>query len=75
VSADLIALIASALKIDLPLDADTPLISSGIIDSFRVATLVAALEAHYGVHIDRWQIGSDNFDTVSQMQRFIDARR
>ena len=72
---ELIALIGVALKIDLPLDADTPLISSGIIDSFRVAALVTALESHYGVQIDLTQIGADNFDTARQMHRFIQAKR
>jgi acyl carrier protein len=72
---ELISLISVALKIDLPLDADTPLISSGIIDSFRVAALVTALESHYGVQIDLRHIGADNFDTARQMYRFIDANR
>ena len=70
---ELISLIREALNIDLPLEADTPLISSGVIDSFRMAALLTALESHYGIHIDLIQIGTDNFDTVRQMYRFIGA--
>jgi acyl carrier protein len=71
---DLIVLITEALRIDVPFGVDTPLISSGIIDSFRVAALVTALEARYRVRIDLRQIGADNFDTARQMRRFIDTR-
>jgi acyl carrier protein len=68
---ELIPLIREALDIDLPFEADTPLISSGVIDSFRMAALVTALESHYGIHIELTQIGADNFDTVRQMDLFI----
>jgi acyl carrier protein len=68
---ELIPLIREALDIDLPFEADTPLISSGVIDSFRMAALVTTLESHYGIHIELTQIGADNFDTVRQMDLFI----
>jgi len=71
---ELVSLIRDALHIDVPFGADTPLISSGIIDSFRVAALVTALESRYGVRIDLRQIGADNFDTARQMHRFLDTR-
>ncbi|HSF31107.1 MAG TPA: acyl carrier protein [Candidatus Tectomicrobia bacterium] len=68
---ELIPLIREAVDIDLPFEPDTPLISSGMIDSFRMAALVTALESHYGIHIDLTQIGVDNFDTAQQMYLFI----
>jgi acyl carrier protein len=71
---EMIALIRDALHITLPFGADTPLISSGIVDSFRVAALVTVLESHYRVHIDLRQIGADNFDTARQMYCLICTR-
>jgi acyl carrier protein len=68
---ELIHLIKEALEIDFPFDVDTPLISSGVIDSFRMAALMTALESRYGTHIDLAQIGADNFDTVRQMTLFL----
>jgi acyl carrier protein len=55
-------------------DGDTPLISSGVIDSFHVAALLAALEAHYKVRIEPAEIGVDNFDTAGQMHAYIQQR-
>ena len=72
---EIITIIVDTFNIDSPLDADTPLISSGIIDSFRVAALVAALELHYEMRIDLRRIGVDNFDTARQMYRFIQEER
>jgi acyl carrier protein len=70
-ASEIITLIVEAFKIDSALEDDTPLISSGIIDSFRVAALVAALESRYAIRIDLRRIGVDNFDTARQMHRFI----
>ena len=55
-------------------DGDTPLISSGLVDSFHVATLLTALEAHYQVRIEPADIGVDNFDTPGQMHAYIQQR-
>jgi acyl carrier protein len=71
---EMIAIIRKALNIDLPSDPDTPLISSGLIDSFRMAELVSALESRYYIDIDISLIGADNFDTVRQMSAFVAAR-
>lgn len=71
----IISLIVNEFDIDLPVEADTPLISSGIIDSFRVAALITVLETHFGIRIDLRHIGADNFDTARQMHRFIQETR
>ena len=55
-------------------DRDTPLISSGVIDSFHVATLLAVLEAHYNVRIEPADIGVDNFDTPGQIHAYLQQR-
>jgi len=72
---DLTDLIKHNLAIDLPLERDTPLLSSGIVDSFQVVQLLALLERHYQVLIDPKEIGVDNFDTIDQISRYVESQR
>ena len=72
---DLVQLISTGLGISEPIDFDTPLISSGIIDSFDVVALLAIFESHYGVVIEPEEIDVERFDTPSQMLSQIDAAR
>ena len=72
---DLVRLISTALRISEPIDSHTPLISSGIIDSFDVVALLAIFESHYGVVIEPEEIDVERFDTPSQMLSHIDAAR
>lgn len=64
-------MVKGELKLDLPIEADTPLISSALVDSLQVTRLLVALEARYRVRIDPQDIGVDNFDTARQMREFI----
>jgi acyl carrier protein len=54
---------------------DSPLLSSGTIDSLNLSNLLAFLESRFGVRIDTMDIGYDNFDTPSQMLRMIENGR
>jgi acyl carrier protein len=71
----LLVLLERELKVDFPLTADTPLLSSGLIDSLRVAGMLVALESQYGVAIDPRDVGADNFDTAAQIHAFLQGRR
>ncbi|MBW3541925.1 MAG: hypothetical protein KY476_16780 [Planctomycetes bacterium] len=72
---EFVALIRQELHLSLPLEAHTPLISSGLIDSFQVVSLLVALEAAYGVRVDPADIGVDNFDTLAQMHRWVEREQ
>jgi acyl carrier protein len=72
---DLLTIVRQVARPGATIEADTPLISSGLVDSFRFATLVAALEAHYKMRIPLAEVGVDNFDTAAQMDRFLRARQ
>lgn len=50
-----------------PLDADTLLFSSGIIDSFGVLELIAFLEEAFQVEIDTARHDLTEFDTVRKI--------
>jgi acyl carrier protein len=72
---DLVALIQSRMDPPITVGPDTPLISSGAIDSFQIADLLALLEREYSVQLPLAAIGVDNFDTPRHMHRLISARR
>jgi acyl carrier protein len=55
--------------------ADSPLLSSGAIDSLNFSNLLAFLESRFGVRLDLMDIGYDNFDTPSQMLQMIENGR
>jgi acyl carrier protein len=73
--ADVIAVIQAEFLPDQAIAADTPLLSSGAIDSLNFSALVALLENRFGVRIELMDIGYDNFDTPSQMCQLIDDGR
>lgn len=72
---EFLLLLTNALRIDEPLQPDTPLISSGIIDSFDVVTLLTVVESEYAVSIDPGEIDVETFDTPDQMLTYIDGAR
>jgi acyl carrier protein len=70
---EILDVIRSHLTQEFPLEPDTPLLSSGLIDSFGVAGVIAALERRFRVRIDPSDIGVDNFDTPAQIRAYVDA--
>jgi acyl carrier protein len=70
---EILAVIQTQLAQEFPLEPDTPLLSSGLIDSFGVAGLIGALERRFHVRIDPADIGVDNFDTPAQIRAYVDA--
>jgi acyl carrier protein len=71
---ELINTIRRELRITVPIQPDTPLLSSGIVDSFAVARLLTTLETHYGIALDPAELGVDNFDTARQMLEQVQAK-
>jgi len=56
---------------DVDLDVNTPLISSGIVDSFSMVSLKRFLEEHYDISIPDEQASADAFDTVSSIVALV----
>lgn len=67
----LVNLIKKSFDLDIDINQDTPLISSGVIDSLRVALLLSVLEREYGKVINTRDVGTDNFDTPKQIEKFL----
>jgi acyl carrier protein len=72
---ELLQLIVTTIDLDQPIDGQTPLISSGMIDSFDVVNLVSAMEEHYGVELAVEELSVESFDTPEQMHRWLEAQR
>lgn len=53
------------------LAADTPLISSGLLDSFAMLELVSQLEEHAQLKIKPRDIHLNNLDSLAQLRAFL----
>ena len=56
-----------AIEVD-DLDGETPLFSSGIIDSFALISLMTFIESEGGVRIAPSDVNLANFDSISRSQ-------
>ena len=56
-------------------DRDTPLFSSGVVDSFGVLELIAFLEDTFGITIDTAQHDLHEFDTIEKIERLVARER
>jgi acyl carrier protein len=70
---ELLQVLRESLGLDDELEADTPLLSSGLVDSFAVIGLLGDLESHYGVIIEPEEVDAETFDTpqhiLARLQR------
>ena len=69
---ELLELLRTTLGLGPDVGGHTPLLSSGLIDSFDVVNLIGALEDRYGVQIDPLEIDADDFDTPAQIMQRLD---
>ena len=69
---ELIALINTEITLDpsSPVDADTDLLLTGLVDSLGVVELVGWLEDRLGTEIDPVDVVLENFQTVERMVAF-----
>lgn len=57
------------------LDADTPLVTSGLVDSAGVLEVVDFLETRFGVRIADEDVKLENFDSVAALAALVASRR
>jgi len=58
---------------DMDLDENTPLISSGIVDSFSMVSLKLFLETKYSIKIPDEQATPEAFDTVASIVNVVNS--
>jgi acyl carrier protein len=67
----IVAFLGSELGVDATtVSDDTPLFSSGLIDSFSLVRLMVFLESEGQFRINPTDVSLDNMDTVSRILRF-----
>lgn len=54
-------------------DRDTPLFSSGLVDSFSLVSLMTFVETQTGVAIGPEDVNLDNFDTLGRILNYTRA--
>ncbi len=54
---------------------DTPLTTSGIVDSVGLLRLVGFIEEHYGIVVEAHDANVANFDRIADMAAFIERKR
>ena len=57
------------------IEADEPLLSSGLVDSFSLMDLALFIEDTFGVRIEDTELNVDNFDNLSQLASLIESRK
>ena len=56
------------------IEVTTPLISSGLIDSFHLVDLGVFVEDEYDVRIEDSELNAQTFDTIAQLAALIEER-
>jgi acyl carrier protein len=60
---------------DIEIAYDTPLISSGIVDSFSMVSLKTFLERKYGISLPDAEATPEAFDTVNSIVALVQKHR
>lgn len=59
------------MRPDWPLDEETPLLRSGVVDSVGVIELVGYLERTFNCHVPEREITEENLGTLGAIGRFV----
>jgi len=59
---------------DIPIGDDDSLLATRLLDSLKVAELVAFLEDHYQVTFDSDKLIPDNLDTINAIVRLLEQK-
>ncbi len=74
VEADLLSFIETELAPSEPLDRDTDLLLTGLVDSLGVMRIVEWIERSQGIEVHPADVVLENFRTVSAMVAYVDGR-
>jgi acyl carrier protein len=54
---------------------DTPLRTSGVLDSLATLSLISFIEQEFGIEVEAHETDIDNFDRIADMVAFIERKR
>ena len=52
---------------------ETALVDDGLIDSFDIIAIIAALDEAYNIHIEAADIGPENFNSAESILKMVTA--
>jgi D-alanine--poly(phosphoribitol) ligase subunit 2 len=64
---ELLSLVREVVDPAISVAADTPLLTTGLVDSLGVVVLLTEIESRYGVTIEPEEVDASSFDTPAQM--------
>ena len=53
---------------------DTPLRTSGVLDSMATLQLVTFVEERFGIEVEAHEAGVENFETIKSIANFVQAK-
>ena len=53
----------------------TPLVTTGVLDSIATLRMVAFLEKEFGVRIEAHEADAENLNTIADMVRLVESKR
>jgi acyl carrier protein len=54
---------------------DTPLRTSGVLDSVATLRMVSFVEERYGIQVEAHEAGVDNFDSIAAIAAFVQSKQ
>jgi acyl carrier protein len=54
---------------------NTPLRTSGVLDSVATLRLVAFVEEHFGITVEAHEASVENFDSINSIVAFIESKK
>ncbi|HWF92105.1 MAG TPA: acyl carrier protein [Terriglobales bacterium] len=54
---------------------DTPLRTSGVLDSMATLQVVTFVEEHFGIEVEAHEAGVDNFDSLNSIAAFVAQKK
>ncbi len=54
---------------------DTPMRTSGVLDSMATLQLVTFVEERFGIEVEAREAGVNNFDSVNSIAAFVERKR
>lgn len=54
---------------------DTPLRTSGLLDSMGLLRLVSFVEEKFGIQVEAYEAGVENFDRLDDIANFVERKR
>jgi acyl carrier protein len=57
------------------LSLEEPLLETGVLDSLGILDVVEFLECNFGVRFEDEDLTPENFETISRLAQFVEAKR